>query len=276
MNGNRWRERAAGGGVCPRPCACLGRSGVVAAILLAASLMPETSPAQDSTFFLVTDDVARSPSPFIGNGRVGLVIAPLGLAAQPSLVAGLYEHGPGDVPRIVSAPAWNGIEVFDGDRPLDSGATVESYRQTLDLRTGTARTAYDWLHDGRRLGVRVETFVSRSSPDLAAVRLQLTPRHSGRVRVRFALAGWPPPRRLTLATAERAPPSWRPADIWYPGHAVVRDRSATAGGRRAELALSSAPEGRGITLAQASTVAWPRGLPHAVARGRAAGDTALV
>jgi trehalose/maltose hydrolase-like predicted phosphorylase len=234
------------------------------------------SPAQDSTFLLVTRDVDRSPSPFIGNGRVGLVVSALGIAAEPSLVAGLYEHGPGDVPRIVSAPAWNGIEIFDGDRRLDSGATVESYRQALDMRSGTARTAYDWRHDGRRLSVRVETFVSRSSPDLAAVRLQLTPRQSGRVRVRFALAGWPPPRRLPLATAERAPPNWRPGDIWYPGHAVVHDRSATAQGNRAELSLSSAPEGRDIALAQASSVEWPGRLPGASARGHADGDTALV
>jgi protein-glucosylgalactosylhydroxylysine glucosidase len=255
------------------------RPGAGRALALAvalASLAVHAGDAQDSTFLLGTTDVHRSPSPFIGNGRVGLVIAPLGLAAQPSLVAGLYEHGPGDVPRIVSAPAWNGIEVFDGDRRLDSGATVESYRQTLDMRSGTARTVYDWVHDGRRVAVRVETFVSRSSPDLAAVRLQLTPRQSGRLRIRFALAGWPPPRRLPLATAERAPPNWRPADIWYPGHTVVRDRSAAVRGNQAELSLSSAPEGRGIALAQASSVEWPRGLPRASSRPRADGDSAVV
>ena len=145
------------------------------------------------------------------------------------------------------------------------------------MRTGTARTAYDWLHDGRRDRGREWRPSSRARrPTWRAVRLQLTPRQSGRLRVRFALAGWPPPRRLPLATAERAPPDWRPADIWYPGHAAVRDRSATARGNRAELSLSSAPEGRGITLAQASSVEWPRGLPRASARGRADGDTASV
>jgi len=28
-------------------------------------------------------------------------------------VAGLYEHGPGDVPRIVAPPVWNDISIFD-------------------------------------------------------------------------------------------------------------------------------------------------------------------
>ncbi len=61
--------------------------------------------ATDSSFFLQTTDFRRSPSPFIGNGRLGVVIPELGIGAAPSYKAGLYEHGPGDVPRIVAIPA---------------------------------------------------------------------------------------------------------------------------------------------------------------------------
>jgi len=77
---------------------------------LAGALHPQLaaqSPPGDSGFRLSTTDPRRSPSPFIGNGRIGVVIPPLGIGATPSIAAGLYEHGPGDVPRI--AAVWETI-----------------------------------------------------------------------------------------------------------------------------------------------------------------------
>jgi trehalose/maltose hydrolase-like predicted phosphorylase len=94
--------------------------------------------------------------------------------------------------------------------------------------------------------------------------------------VRFALAGWPPPHRLALARLEQAEPGWKPADIWYPGHTVVRARGATAHTGLAELSMSSTPEGRRTAVAQAAAISWPRDLPGAAARTTAAGDTAAV
>ena len=165
--------------------------------LVLISLAPVVQPlrAQDSTFLLVTDDPHRSPSPFIGNGRLGVVIPPLGLGGSPAFLAGLYEEAPGDVPRIAGLPAWNAVSVFDGKRwlgaePAPTGA-VRDYHQSVDMRTGTARTSYDWDAGAGKLSVRVETFVSRAEPSLAAIRLEVVPRQSGRFRVRFALAGHP-------------------------------------------------------------------------------------
>jgi hypothetical protein len=236
--------------------------------------------AQDSAFHLATDDPARSPSPFIGNGRIGVVIPALGIGSSHSFVAGLYEHAPSDVPRIAVVPAWNAIGVFDGERWLDTSAVaagaVREYRQVLDMRTGTARTGYDWIDGARRTTIGVETFVSRADSHLAAVRLDLTPSFKGRMRVRFAIAGRPPPRRLSLATLPRADPQWRPADIWYPGHMVVRSRTATRVPKGARLSLTATPEGRTTVLAQAAAVGWPTDLPHAEAHTRSTGDTALV
>src|SRR5215218_6420049 len=83
------------------------------------------SPA-DSGFLLTTSDVKRSPSPFIGNGRVGVVIPPLGIGASQSFKAGLYEHGPDDVPRIALMPAWNATAFFDGQDWIGMGAGGES------------------------------------------------------------------------------------------------------------------------------------------------------
>ncbi len=244
------------------------------------ALDPFPASAQDSTFLLATDDPARAPSPFIGNGRIGVVIPALGLGASNSFVAGLYEHAPSDVPRLAAVPAWTTIGVFDGDRWLDTSAiaagAVRQYYQIVDMRSGTARTGYQWVNGTRRATVAVETFVSRADSHLAAIRLDVTPHFSGRMRVRFALAGRPPPRRLPLATLPRADPKWRPPDIWYPGHMVVRSRAAARVPGGARLSLTSTPEGRTIVLAQTAAVGWPSDLPHAQAQTRSSGDTALV
>jgi trehalose/maltose hydrolase-like predicted phosphorylase len=236
--------------------------------------------AQDSALHLATTDPARAPSPAIGNGRIGVVIPALGLGASNSFVAGLYEHAPSDVPRNTAVPAWNAVAIFDGERWLDSTAiasgTVREYRQVVDMRTGTASTRYDWVNGGRRTSVAVETFVSRADSHLAAIRLDLTPRFSGPMRVRFAIAGRPPPRRQPLATLTRADPKWRPADIWYPGHMVVRTRTATRAPGGARLSLTSTPQGRTVVLAQVAAVGWPSRLPGAEARTRTSTDSAVV
>ena len=236
--------------------------------------------ATDSAFVLSSDDPGRLPSPFIGNGHLGLVVPPLGIGGSLSLLAGLYERAPGDVPRIAAVPAWNGIEVFDGERWLPAtpaaDGSVAGYRQAIDMRTGTAVTSYDWVDGARRTSVRVETFISRADPHLAATRLALTPDHAGRMRVRFALAAWPPPNRLALGTLTRTEPQWGPAEIWYPGHVVVRTRSAALEPGGGRMAMTATPEGNPTAVAEAAVVAWPRDLPGAAGTTRAAGDTAAV
>jgi trehalose/maltose hydrolase-like predicted phosphorylase len=255
------------------------RAALAALIGLLAGLGPPVA-AQDSAFHLATTDPTRSPSPFIGNGRIGVVIPALGFGGGLSFVAGLYENAPGDVPRIAAVPVWDAIAVYDGQRWLDTAAiaegAVQGYRQVVDMRRGTARTTYEWVSGERRTGVAVETFVSRADSHLAVLRLDLTPRFSGRMRVQFGLAGRPAPRRLPLATLPRADPDWRPADIWYPGHMTVRSRAAARSPGGGRISLTSTPEGRTLVLAQDAAVTWPSRLPGGAARARAAGDSALV
>ena len=199
-----------------------------AAVGAAATLPAQTSP-DDSSFVLSSDDPGRTPSPFVGNGRLGVVVPALGIGAANAFLAGLYEEAEGDVPRIAAIPSWTGVGVFDGERWLDStsaGGSLRSYQQVLDMRTGTARTSYDWARGDRVTSVSVESFVSRADPHLAVLRLELTPRQEERLRVRFAIAGRPPPRRIPLARLERSDPAWKPADIWYPGHMRVHSRQA--------------------------------------------------
>ncbi len=233
----------------------------------------------DSTFLLTTTDPGRAPSPFIGNGRLGVVIPPLGIGATPSFMAGLYEDAKGDIPRIVGLPSWNAIELLDGAGRMDSAGadgSIERYRQSVDMRTGTARTSYDWTRAGRRTSVRTETFVSRASPGLAVTRLDVTPRYRGPMRLRFAIAAWPPPKRLALATVSRAEPGWGPKDVWYPGHTVVHSRTATRESGGGRLSMTSTPDGRATTLAQVSSVRWGTSLPRPNVATVASGDTAMV
>jgi trehalose/maltose hydrolase-like predicted phosphorylase len=237
-------------------------------------------PERDSSFLLTSNDPARSPSGFIGNGHLGVVIPPLGIEAALSLMAGLYEQASADVPRIAAVPTWNAIGVFDGDRWLDGtmlgDSSVRGYQQVIDMRTGTARTSYEWIDGARRTGVQVQTFISRAAPGLAAIRLDLTPEAAGPMRVRFAVADRPPPTRLALATLERAQPDWGPANIWYGGHMVLRSKNAALEPGGGRVWATSTPEGRTTLLAQVAAVAWSGDLPGARAGTRTADDTAAV
>ncbi|HUF34792.1 MAG TPA: hypothetical protein VMN37_02530, partial [Gemmatimonadales bacterium] len=196
---------------------------LLAILVLPSAAIAQKDAASDTAFHLTTTDPDRTPSPFIGNGRLGVTVPALGIGASPSLVAGLYEEAGGDVPRIAAIPAWNAVGVHDGEAwlGLDSagpgGGRIRDYRQILDMRSGTVRTEYEWTTGERRTGIAVESFVSRAASRLAVMRVTVTPRQAGTMRVRFGMRGWPPPRRLPLARLERAPPDWKPADIWYPG-----------------------------------------------------------
>jgi trehalose/maltose hydrolase-like predicted phosphorylase len=256
----------------------IGWIQIVLAVRLAAQAPPAVPPAHG--FLLSTDDPGRLPSPFIGNGHLGVVVPALGIGSSPSFMAGLYENAPGDVPRIVSIPTWNAIDLYDGTSWLGTDSArekaVDEYQQVLDMRSGEIRTSYVWVNGARRMSVRAQTFVSRADLQLAATRLILAPQYGGRIGVRFALVGRAPPKRLALATLEKADPNWKPADIWYPGHMKVRSRQAGRTAHGARLAMASLPEARTTMLAQAVELNWSRTLPNATVRTIASGDTALV
>src|SRR4051794_33335871 len=122
------------------------RASWCASLLLGAPLTAGSSPAQspDTAFLLQTSDPARRPSPFIGNGHLGMVVPALGIGPAPAYMAGLYEEAPGDIPRIVSLPAFSILGLYDGKDWLLADSTVpgsvHDYRQTLDMRSGTAHT----------------------------------------------------------------------------------------------------------------------------------------
>jgi trehalose/maltose hydrolase-like predicted phosphorylase len=172
------------------------------------------------------------------------------------------------------------MAVYDGRRWLDTerieSGTVDAYQQSIDMRTAVASTSYHWVDGTRRMSVRLQTFISRADPTLAATRLVLAPQYAGRIGVRFAIAGRPEPKRLPLATLGKADPNWRPEDIWYPGHMIVRSRHAARTATGGRLSMTSTPVGRTTTLAQAAEVGWGANLRQPRIRTHASGDTALI
>jgi protein-glucosylgalactosylhydroxylysine glucosidase len=256
---------------------CAARA-VFAGALSAQRASEDTT--RDSTFLLTSTDPSRDPSPFIGNGHVGLVIPPLGIGGSHSIIAGLYENAAGDVPRIATAPAWNAIDVFDGERWLSAatptGSAIHAYRQSIDMYNGVARTSYDWSDGSRRTSVHVETFLSRADPTQAGIRLTLAPHAAARMRVRFALANLPEPKRLPLATLEKVKPEWGPRELWYPGHMMVRSRAATLAPGGGRLEMIAMPDGRTLSLAESATIGWARTLSGVATHTTASGDTAMV
>ncbi len=213
--------------------------------------------AQDSTFIVTTTDPAYRAPAFIGNGAFSLVSSPLGATASLSYAAGIYDHGPGDVPRIAALPAWNAIDVSDGQHWLDQASldstSLRNYRQALDMYEGVLRTSYEWLHGDRHTAVSVETFVSRADPRLAVVNLVLLPHDSGTVTLSFPLRPRPAPHRLALAKLEHTESDWTLEKVWYPGYVKAESRAATA----SEVWLAGRTEGRGTPVAFSVRVAWP-------------------
>src|SRR3954464_10313646 len=115
-----------------------------ATLVIAASLSGQApAPApRDTAFLLSTYDAGRTPSPFIGNGRIGVVVPALGIGPSFSFMSGLYENAASDIPRIVAIPAWNALQVSNGSDWLDTTAIekgeVDAYRQGphLEHRAG--------------------------------------------------------------------------------------------------------------------------------------------
>ena len=215
--------------------------------------------AQDSTFIVSTTDPTYRAPAFIGNGAFSLVSSPLGTTASLSYASGVYDHGPGDVPRIAALPAWNAIDVFDGQHWLGQAAldstSLRDYRQTLDMYQGVLRTRYEWAAGQRHTSVSVEAFVSRADPRLAVVNLVLLAHDTSTVTLSFPLRPRAAPPRLALAKLDHTEPDWTLDKVWYPGYVKLESRGATGGA--GEVWLVGRTEGRGTPVALSVRVGWP-------------------
>lgn len=217
--------------------------------------------AADSSF---TFD-ALSPSPYsaayLGNGAMGCETTPLGTAASRCFLGGVYDHTPGDVPRLASAPAWDEIDIFNGSHWLNRDGVLpplENYHQILDMYDGVLRTSYVWSEDNRRIRVDAEEFVSRDDVSIAARRVTVTTEFSGPMRVRLLLRNWPPPRRYLLERVEKLDPQAQknPWLIWYPGQLEVTAVEATSTPTGDLLSLTARAPGSGPVIKEVVASQW--------------------
>jgi protein-glucosylgalactosylhydroxylysine glucosidase len=217
---------------------------------------------------------ALSPQPYtasyLGNGAMGLQTSPLGTQPTQCFVAGVYDHTPGDVQRIASAPAWNEIDIYNGSRWLNATKSfeeIENYHQVLDMYDAVVQTNFRWKADGRTIDVNVKSFVSRDDPEIAATRVTIHPQFAGVMRIRLPLRNWPAPHRYLLERVsklegEAARNQWA---IWYPGRLNTTGARLSEAPDRVTLSLSTRAPGTETELGEAVTATWnARGMlqPH--------------
>src|SRR5215472_15032594 len=130
--------------------------------------------AQDSTFVFSARALTPYTRTYLGNGQFSLVSSQLGTTPAESFMVKVYDRAPDDVPRIAALPAWNEVNVFNGqhwlnDTVLDEGS-LRSWSQTLNVYDGYLQTSYQWADDEKTTSVEVQAVVSRADPHLAAVK----------------------------------------------------------------------------------------------------------
>ena len=227
-----------------------------------------TLAAQDPTFVLTTEKLEPYVRPYLGNGYFSVLTSQWGSKPEYSYMVRLYDHAPDDVPRLATLPAWNEVNVYNGrtwlnDAPLCND-TLRSFRQTLDMYNGSFHTRYNWT-DERVTSIAIDTFISRSDRHLAVVRLTVTPRYSGPIKVALPLHGWPAPVRVPLAKIA----TWKELNeidkktpAFYPGHMTVVDSNAEIRAGDALLRLVSRADGGPSAVSEVAAVSWPAGLEN--------------
>ena len=250
------------------------------ACLLALSW--STAAGQDSTFVFHTQALSPYTRTYLGNGQFSLVSSQLGAAPAESFMIKVYDHSPGDVPRIAALPAWNEVNVFNGQRwlndtPLESGS-LGAWSQTLDVYDGYLLTRYDWADGEKKTSVEVQAFVSRANPHLAAVKFTITPRYAGVLKVLLPIRAWKAPERVPVGILEKLPrdAQGKTPNVRYPGYMVVKDRQVEASLDGGVVRVVSRADGGTTDVAEVIAISWPKGLPQLTANGVVSDDIAGV
>ena len=220
----------------------------------------------DSSFILETKTFQPYFSSYIGNGHFSLASTPLGITDAHSYMAKVYDHGPDDIPRIAVIPAWNGIDIYDGEKWLSKitpdQETITAYSQRIDMYQGVMQTKYQWKNGNKVTDIEVESFVSRSNPNLAAIKMTIHPHYTGQVQIVFSLRDWPLPKRSPLEKMEKYQPgpTERTPSIWYPGNMIVKDHTSNVSPRGGRATVVSLAEGKTTVVAQIMEPRWPSDL----------------
>jgi trehalose/maltose hydrolase-like predicted phosphorylase len=117
-------------------------------------------------------------------------------------------------------PGWDELRFTDAgtDYSLSSG-TISNWTQTVDMHTGAISTSLDWASPaGHTTHLAYDVLADLAQPNVATVRLRLTPAWSGSAQVTDVLGSGssldlvpvsstsvPGHRLVTLAVRTRAP-----------------------------------------------------------------------
>jgi trehalose/maltose hydrolase-like predicted phosphorylase len=257
---------------------------VVPWLMLTATGFAAVPASPDATFELeaTAADFGQYFPSYLANGYFSSMTAPRGTEGNLAYMVAFMDHAKDDIARPAAIPGWTEIDYSTGDSPAGhfwmnqaplTPAVFADYRQTLNLREAKLTTSYRYIDHGRNTRVEVVTFVSQSSPHVAASQISLTPDFDGTVQLSFALNLWAPyqPRLplavlsgdemqesvaahgMTLAAIPPATPDR--AALWYHGDTHVID----AGGESEDMTLHL--DGRaeqGLAMAEAAAVSTPK------------------
>ena len=250
-------------------------------LLLALTAAPALAATDPSFLFTATSADFGSYFPsYLANGYFSTMTSPRGTEPDRSYMVAYMDYTPGDISRPAAIPGWSEIDYDPGHGVWMNSirlapAIFADYRQTLDMHDATLTTRYDFNYAGQSTGVAVQTFVSQADPHLAATRITLTPRFSGKVELKFPLRLWSqhqprfPIDRMSgdemiaaviasgqnldnkpVPTADRKP-------VWYPGYTQVLADQGDA------KSLTLSLDGRavqGLAMAEAAAVQLPAGV----------------
>jgi trehalose/maltose hydrolase-like predicted phosphorylase len=238
--------------------------------------------ADRSTFVFRTESLTPYTRSYLGNGYFSLVTHQLGSKPAESYMVKVYDRAPDDVPRIAALPAWNEVNVFNGERwlndtALDNGS-LRGYSQALNMYDAYLLTRYDWVDGGRSISVEIKAFVSRSNRYLAAVQLRFTPHYAGVIKVLLPVRAWKAPTRLPVGRMETLlrVPQGKALNVRYPGHMVVQDRKVEVGKNSGQVQVVARADGGNTSIAEAVAITWPQALKKLTARGILDQETAGV
>lgn len=108
-----------------------------------------------------------------------------------SELAGFYAQPPGGVQQRANIPTWSTLTFSDGGQALTlARGHTSGWRQSINLRTGVVTTTSHWTApDDHVTDLSYEVLTDRARPDVALVRLEVTPRWSGTATVIDAIDG---------------------------------------------------------------------------------------
>jgi trehalose/maltose hydrolase-like predicted phosphorylase len=199
----------------------VGVVGAGSTQVLATARGSNSRPASDAGWVLSTTDPTLGGAPtFVGNGYLAERIPAEGSGYESgpvetqSQVAGFYAHLPGETERRATVPTWSTFGFSDGTgtfgalpTPTDPSGPCSSlpggpdanqaqcgrwdgYRQSLNMRTGVLTTSLQWISPaGRVTDLTLDVIADQARPNLAAVRLRVTPHWSGTATITDMIDG---------------------------------------------------------------------------------------